>query len=430
MSSFAQTQNPPPAQSFDTRRAVKWFLIAAGIVLFAAWLGPYVGAQRPGRLVESAIRGVLVGGVYALVGLGIVIINKASGVFNFAHGYMMLLGGLIFYALFSIPVTTEPVLENGVPVIVDGVEAVNQFVVVNPAAAALFSAVVVLMVFSLNGWRELRNMRRAATVGAAIIGLTLVLIAPWPEWQLIRAFVGGMLGAVALGLVVERFTIRPLIGQPLFATVMMTLAIGELLHGVTQMMWGSVELPLPVFDVLKRIGLPARLTIEGEGTWLDVPRILINIELVIAFVLAVAAFLAFVAFFRFTNVGLAMRATAENQLLAQSVGLRVRVILAVAWAIAALLAAISGVAQGGATNLSQNLPGLAFYAFPAVLLGGVESISGAFVGGLVIGLVQELSKRLFPGLQVDTELAPYLVLMLVLVIRPDGLFGQKRIDRV
>src|SRR5690606_24524936 len=106
-------------------------------------------------------------------------------------------------------------------------------------------------------------------------------------------------------------------------------------------------------------------------------------------------------------------ATAENQQLAQSVGLRVRVILAAAWAIAALLAAIAGIGQGGATSLSQNLPGVAFYAFPAVLLGGVESISGVFVGGIVIGLVQELSKRLFPGLQVDTELAPYLVLMLV-----------------
>jgi len=76
------------------------------------------------------------------------------------------------------------------------------------------------------------------------------------------------------------------------------------------------------------------------------------------------------------------------------------------------------------------MPGIAFYAFPAVLLGGLDSVGGAFVGGLVIGLVQELSKRLFPGLQVDTELAPYLLLMIVLVIRPDGLFGQKRIERI
>jgi branched-chain amino acid transport system permease protein len=211
---------------------------------------------------------------------------------------------------------------------------------------------------------------------------------------------------------------------------MMTLAIGELLHGFTQMVWGSVEIPLPVFDVLKRMGIPARFAIDGRDTWLDVPNIMFNLELIVAFALAVIAFLGFVAFFRFTNVGLAMRATAENQQLAQSVGLRVRVILAAAWGIAAVLAAVAGIAQGGAANLGQNMPGVAFYAFPAVLLGGVESISGVFVGGVVIGLVQEMSKRLFPGLQVDTELAPYLVLMLVLVIRPDGLFGQKRIERI
>lgn len=402
MRSAAVVQTPP---AFDVRRAVKWFVILAAVFVFLAWLSPYLAAQKPGRLVESVLRGVLVGGVYALVGLGIVIINKASGVFNFAHGYMMLLGGLIFHAFFSVP-TVEPV------------------------AAALFSGFVVLMFVSLNGWRELRNPRRVAVGVVAAAGLTALLTLPGQDLQIVRAFTGGMLGAAALGLAVERFTIRPLIGQPLFTAVMMTLAIGETLHGVTQMVWGSVEIPLPVFDVLKRAGLPARMTIEGEGTWLDVPRIVINLELIIAFVLAVVAFLAFVAFFRFTNVGLAMRATAENQQLAQSVGLRVRVILAAAWAIAAVLAAVAGIAQGGATNLGQNMPGVAFYAFPAVLLGGVESISGVFVGGIVIGLVQEMSKRLFPGLQVDTELAPYLVLMLVLIIRPDGLFGQKRIERI
>lgn len=401
MASIAQT----PTGSADLWRALKWFLAAAVGIAFIIWISPYVGAQKPGRLVESVLRGLLVGGVYSLVSLGIVIVNKASGVFNFAHGYMMLLGGLIFHAFFS----------------------VSQ---VDPVAAFLFSVFVAMMIATMNGWGELRDPKKlvAGAVGTAV--LTGILLLPGQDLQIIRAFVGGLLGAAALGLAVERFTIRPLIGQPLFTAVMMTLAISEVLHGITQMVWGSVEIPLPVFESLKRAGLPARLTIEGEGTWLDVPRIVINIELIIAFGLAVVAFLGFVAFFRFTNVGLAMRATAENQQLAQSVGLRVRVILAVAWAIAALLAAIAGIAQGGATNLSQNLPGVAFYAFPAVLLGGIESISGAFVGGIVIGLVQEVGKRLFPGLQVDTELAPYLVLMLVLVIRPDGLFGQKRIERI
>lgn len=394
-------------RDIDILRAVKWLGITVLAILFLMWIGSIIIEKdiKPGRMVESVVRGLLVGGIYSLVALGIVIINKASGVFNFAHGYMMLLGGLIFHAFFN----TQQV---------------------SLTAASIFSAVVVLMVVTLTGWRALRDVRRLGVGIAAGIVLTLALSLPGQDWQIVRAFVGGAAGAVAVGFAVERFTIRPLIGQPLFTSVLMTLAVAELLHGFTQLVWGSVEIPLPVFDVLKRAGLPARLAVEGRDTWLAV-NFNINLELIVAFVLSVVAFLAFVLFFRYTNVGLAMRATAENQQLAQSVGLRVRVILAVAWGIASLLAAAAGVLQAGSsTGLSQNMPGIAFYAFPAVLLGGLDSVGGAFVGGLVIGLVQELSKRLFPGLQVDTELAPYLLLMLVLVIRPDGLFGQKRIERI
>lgn len=402
---MAQNTLTAPKRDFDLMRAVKWLGITVFAILFLMWIAPIIGAQRPGRLVESVVRGLLIGGIYSLIALGIVIINKASGVFNFAHGYMMLLGGLIFYAFFN----TQQV---------------------SLLAAAIFSTFVVLMVVTLTGWRALRDVRRVGIGLAVGVILTLVLTLSGQEWQLIRAFVGGAAGSVAVGFAVERFTIRPLIGQPLFTSVLMTLAVGELLHGFTQLVWGSVEIPLPVFDVLKRAGLPNRITIEGKETWMQVDFNL-NLELIVAFTLSVIAFLAFVLFFRYTNVGLAMRATAENQQLAQSVGLRVRVILAVAWGIASLLAAAAGILQAGSsTGLSQNMPGLAFYAFPAVLLGGLDSVGGAFVGGLVIGLVQELSKRLFPGLQVDTELAPYLLLMLVLVIRPDGLFGQKRIERI
>jgi len=228
----------------------------------------------------------------------------------------------------------------------------------------------------------------------------------------------------------ERFAIRPLIGQPLFAAVLMTLAVNELLHGFTQLLWGSVEIPLQVFNGVASLGIPYPTEIiNASDTFLD-GRVIINTQLTIAFILSLAAFAAFVAFFRYTNVGLAMRATAEDQQLAQSVGLRVRFILAVAWAIAALLATVAGVLQGGATSLSQNLPLIALSAFPAVLLGGLESIGGAFVGGLVIGLAQEWANLMFPGTQAGTELAPYLVLMIVLIIRPDGLFGQKRIERI
>ncbi len=365
---------------------------------------PLLGNQRPYRLVQSTVTGLLVGGVYALIALGIVVINKASGVFNFAQGWMMLLGGLLFYTFFS---NTSSI---------------------SPLAALALSVATALMVVTTNSWRALRNPRSLAiAAGIAAFGF-IALMVGGDSLKLLRAIIGAVYGAVLTGLTIERFAIRPLIGQPLFAMVLMTLAISELLHGVTQMIWGSVEIPLQVFTGLAQLGLPIPIRIQATdvlgGT------IIVRTELLVAFLLSLLAFAAFVAFFRYTSVGLAMRATAENQKLAQSVGLRVRTILAVAWAIAALLAATAGVLQGGATSLSLNMPLLALSAFPAVLLGGLESVPGALIGGLIIGLVQEFANLLFPGTQAGTELAPYLVLMVVLVIRPDGLFGQRRIERI
>jgi branched-chain amino acid transport system permease protein len=389
---------------WDTnKRYVTWAAYLALAVLIILWLQPLIADKKPSRLVQSTLTGVLIGGIYALIALGIVIINKASGVFNFAHGWMMLLGGLIFYSFFS------------------GGQ-------VAPLATGTLALLTVVLAASMNGWRDLLQPRTAAVSVGIIVMLTIGMSLPGTGWQYIRAIIGAGVGAIFLGLLVERFTIRPLVGQPLFAAVLMTLAIGELLHGFTQLTWGSVELPLQVFANLKNIGVPMPIRVDATESLGG--QIIVRTELVVAFVLALAAFVAFVLFFRFTNVGLAMRATAENQRLAQSIGLRVRVILAVAWAIAALLATIGGTLQGGATSLSLNMPLLALLAFPAVLLGGLESIGGALVGGLVIGLVQEWANLLFPGTQAGTELAPYVVLMAVLVIRPDGLFGQKRIERI
>jgi branched-chain amino acid transport system permease protein len=370
------------------------------LVVILLLLAPVLAEQRPARLVQSGITGLLVGGVYALIALGIVIINKASGVFNFAHGWMMLFGGFIFYSFFS--VTT-----------------------ISPLAAAALALVTVGLALTMVSTRALRDPKMLGIGALAVVVITVLLLVSPP---LLRGIVGAVCGGALIGLAVERFAIRPLIGQPLFAMVLMTLAAAELLQGVTQMIWGSVELPVPVFNGIRDLGIPVPIRFEGTGAFEG--TIVVRTELLVAFMLALLAFAAFVAFFRFTSVGLAMRATAENQKLAQAVGLRVRVILGVAWAIAALLAAVAGVLQGGATSLSLNMPLLALRAFPAVLLGGLESVPGALVGGLVIGLVQEYANLLFPGTQAGTELAPYLVLMIVLVIRPDGLFGQKRIERI
>jgi branched-chain amino acid transport system permease protein len=358
---------------------------------------------KPGYIViQALITGLLVGGIYGLIALGIVIINKASGVFNFAHGLMMLIGGLIFWSLFQ----TQPL---------------------SPMVAFILSGVVLTLLVTGVRWPVSWSRQRviaAILVAWLITGYALIQ----QDNVLIRALIGTALGAALMGLLIERLAIRPLIGQPLFTTVMMTLAVSEVLLGVTQITWGSVDRALPVFATTNALGLPQefepiRIQNLMGGT------VVIKLELLIAFVLAMTAFVLFVLFFNYTSLGLSMRATSENLDLAQAVGLRVRTILAVAWAVAGVLAATAGVLHGGSTGVSLTMPGLALRAFPAVLLGGLESVTGAIIGGLIIGVTEKLGTALFSS-DVGEQLLPFVVLMVVLVIRPSGLFGERRIERI
>jgi branched-chain amino acid transport system permease protein len=209
---------------------------------------------------------------------------------------------------------------------------------------------------------------------------------------------------------------------------MMTLAVGEVLLGVTQLTWGSTDRNLALFATKNPLGFPQpRPPYRVEDVLGG--AIIVKVELLAAFGLALGAFILFVLFFNYTSLGLAMRATAENQDLAQATGIRVRRMLAMAWAIAGMLAAAAGVLQGASAGVSLNMAGLGLRAFPAVLLGGLESVRGAVIGGLVIGIAEKLGTTLFSS-DVGEQLIPFLVLMIVLFIRPEGLFGQKRIERI
>ena len=386
------------------KRQLTWLLYAIAAVALALFVSDQLAGLKAARIVQTLISGVLVGGVYGLVALGIVVINKASGVFNFAHGWMMVVGGMIFWSFFTV---SE----------------------ISLAGAGLLSAATMFMIMTTVSYRNLLEQRNLAIAIAGAIVLTALMTMGGSEWQWLHALAGTFAGAILTGLAVERFTIRPLIGQPLFTAVLMTLAVAEVLHGVTQIAWGTVELHLPIFVDPQTNSRFKPIRLDGLREALDGLAI-IRVELVIAFVLAIVAFVGFILFFRYTSVGLAMRATSEDQQLAQSVGLRVRVILAITWAVAAFLASIAGVLQGGAVGLSLNISFVALRVFPAVLLGGLESITGALVGGIIIGIVEQFGTLINSSEQVGTNLAPYVVLMLVLVIRPDGLFGEKRIERI
>jgi branched-chain amino acid transport system permease protein len=358
---------------------------------------------QPGYAVaQGLITGLLTGGIYALIALGIVVINKASGVFNFAHGLMLLIGALFFWTLFQ-----------------------NQ--VIAPYVSFLLSGVVLTILVSGVRWPATWSRGQRVIVIGLLWSLTGYILAQTDN-LFVRAVVGTAIGSALLGLLIERLAIRPLIGQPQFTAVMMTLAVGEVLTGLSQLTWGSVDRSLPVFATTNALGLaqsypPLRLPNLLGGT------VVIKTELLIAFGITMVAFVGFVVFFRYTSLGLAMRATAESQDLAQAVGLRVRSVLAATWAIAGVLAALAGTLHASSTTLATTMPGLVLRAFPAVLLGGLDSIGGAIVGGLAIGVIESLG-TVYGGSDVGEQLLPFVVLMIVLVVRPTGLFGEKRIERI
>ena len=136
-------------------------------------------------------------------------------------------------------------------------------------------------------------------------------------------------------------------------------------------------------------------------------------------------------FFRLTRTGLAMRATAEDHELARSVGIKVPRIFGLSWAIAGIIATMGGILLASQVGVSLSLSTVVLIAFPAVLLGGLDSFPGALVGGIIVGLVVALTQTA-KAIEVRNaaEIAPYILLMIVLIIRPEGLFGQKRIERV
>ena len=281
---------------------VLYIVVTIAVLLF---LADQLAGKKAARILQTLISGVLVGGVYGLVALGIVVINKASGVFNFAHGWMMVVGAMIFWSFFTVAE-------------------------ISLAGAGLLATATMLMIMSAVSLKKLREPRNLLITAAGIVVWTMLMTVGGIELRWLHAIAGTVAGAILMGLAVERFSIRPLIGQPLFTAVLMTLAIAEVLHGVTQIAWGTVELNLPIFvdpatnSKFKVVRLDAFQEALGGVA-------IVRVELVIAFVLALVAFVGFILFFRYTSVGLAMRATSEDQQLAQSVGLRVRVILAITW---------------------------------------------------------------------------------------------------
>ena len=288
----------------------------------------------------TLITGILVGGIYALVALGWVLIYKCSGVLNLAMGELTLIGAYVTLSFY----------QAGIP----------------------FVLAVIL------------------TLGVGVV----------------------------LGFLTERIFLDKLIGEPILAVIMVTVGLSFFFKGIVEFIWGTdtrVFTP-PIFSI-KPITL-GYIKISPVYLW--------------SFILAIVLLIVFVSFFKFTRWGLSMQATADDETAALSLGVSARFVYAAAWAIAFMSAGVGGALLGNINGINISIGYLGLLVLPAVVLGGLNSVPGAIVGGIIIGLLQNFSgtylDRYFPG--GIKEIMPFAFMAVFLLFKPYGLWGWERIERV
>lgn len=221
--------------------------------------------------------------------------------------------------------------------------------------------------------------------------------------------------SVILGLAVERLVLRPLIGEPIISVIMVTLGLTYVLRGMVIMFWGN--------DIRQFNIFPAEpIDLWGvKLTYLYIWSMGISLVLLTVFAL----------FFKYARTGVFMRAVADHQTAAQSMGISVKRVFAISWCIAAVVSSIGGILVGNIGGVGVELSYIGLKVLPAVIFGGLDSILGAIIGGLVVGILEFLSAGyLDPYIPALNEVFPFIVLVLVLMIRPYGLFGIQEIERV
>ena len=248
-------------------------------------------------------------------------------------------------------------------------------------------------------------------VGAYIcLSLTLDL-----KLNFLASFALTMVFSVILGLLVERLVLRPLIGEPIISIIMVTIGLTYILRGAVIMVWGNDIRQFNIFP----------------ETPIDLWGVKITYLYLWSMGISLTLLSFFVVFFKYARTGIFMRAVADHQTAAQSMGISVKRVFALSWCIAAVVSAIGGILIGNIAGVGVELSYIGLKVLPAVIFGGLDSILGAIIGGLVVGLLEFLSAGyLDPYIPAINEVFPFIVLVLVLMIRPYGLFGIEEIERV
>lgn len=288
---------------------------------------------------EVLVGGLLAGVMYSMVAIGFVLIYKASGVFNFAQGSMVLFAALTFVSL----------IERGLPF--------------------------------------------------------------WPS------LAATLLVMVALGLAIERAVLRPLVNRPPIVLFMATLGLSFVLEGLAQTLWGSQVhgLELGVSD-----------------TPFEIHGVMVSRFDLFAAATAGALVIVLTLLFKRTRVGLALRAVADDQLAALSIGVDLRRVWAVVWAVAGAVALVAGLLWGARVGVQFSLSLIVLKALPVLIIGGFSSIAGAIVGGLLIGSSEKLAE-VYIGPHFGGGIEnwfPYVLALVFLLVRPTGVFGEPRVERV
>lgn len=293
---------------------------------------------------QIVFSGLALGGIYALIALGFVVVFRASGVLNFAHGEIMI-------------------------------------------------------------------------VGAFLMTTILAMGVPWYLAFVIVAVAIGLFGAA-----IERVVLRPMVGKSVLSTMILTMLVGIVIHIGVAMFWGHSARGMPTpWDA------NGRFVVWG----LNLPY-----NSVAAIVIALVALLAFFFIMQRSKIGLGMRTVALDQEVALAMGVPVGRLLGFAWFLAGVLAAVAGILLAmPPRNVDLSLATIALLAFPALLLGGIDSPLGAIVGGLTLGVIQVLTQGYLNVALGDFgqnfhTVVPYVIMILVLMVRPEGLFGTKEVERI
>ncbi len=284
---------------------------------------------------------------------------------------------------------------------------VLQLLISGIAQGCIYGLIALGFVLIYKGTETVSFVQGDLMMLGAFCGLTLMTFLNFPYWL---AVVSSIVAMGLAGMALERVVIRPILGQPAFSIVMLTIGIGYVLRGLITMIPGlgteTHVLPVPYKDQIWNVG-----------------ALVLNVEQMMVIACTGLLCLLLFAIFKYSKVGVAMQASSQNQLAAYYMGIPVKKLNGLVWGLAAAVAAIAGLLLAPITFVHANMGFVGLKAFPAAVVGGFGSLPGAIVGGLIIGIIESLAGFFAP--EGWKDVAPYVAVLVMLWVKPNGIFGEK-----